>query len=233
MARARAFIGRAFVGELVGLKKIADGIHEVYRFPSHRLALRPRSGRNAAGLHCPSSLMLSACPPLESERAAWRRAPEQTAAPPSSYLASLFRRAPSRPTAKVSPMSLDQTVTHVIRLSQARAPFGALAEILQRPPALMKCNVRKKDLRSKRRLTKSSQSRGRDCQHARRVRSPEVWRRNVAFIRCFIIRMKRFLILHVVRRVTRCDGAWRDKFRFGRKSDERARGRSSPAARDR
>ena len=65
--------------------------------------------------------MLSACPPLESERAAWRRAPEQTAAPPSSYLASLFRRAPSRPTAKVSPMSLDQTVTHVIRLSQARA----------------------------------------------------------------------------------------------------------------
>ena len=57
------FIGRAFVGELVGLKKIADGIHEVYsRFPSHRLALRPRSGRNAAGLHCPSSLMLQCLP---------------------------------------------------------------------------------------------------------------------------------------------------------------------------
>ena len=71
--------------------------------------------------------MLSACPPLESERAAWRRAPEQTAAPPSSYLASLFRRAPSRPTAKVSPMSLDQTVTHVIRLSPSPADILALA----------------------------------------------------------------------------------------------------------
>ena len=73
--------------------------------------------------------MLSACPPLESERAAWRRAPEQTAAPPSSYLASLFRRAPSRPTAKVSPMSLDQTVTHVIRLSPSPAQVGAPADL--------------------------------------------------------------------------------------------------------
>ena len=84
--------------------------------------------------------MLSACPPLESERAAWRRAPEQTAAPPSSYLASLFRRAPSRPTAKVSPMSLDQTVTHVIRLSQAHALPGknALASTLFNVRGIMK-----------------------------------------------------------------------------------------------
>ena len=81
--------------------------------------------------------MLSACPPLESERAAWRRAPEQTAAPPSSYLASLFRRAPSRPTAKVSPMSLDQTVTHVIRLS--RQPVGLCS--LPRERELVQCNI--------------------------------------------------------------------------------------------
>ena len=118
MARARAFYRTSLCRRIGGTEK-DGGWHprSLSRFPSHRLALRPRSGRNAAGLHCPSSLMLSACPPLESERAAWRRAPEQTAAPPSSYLASLFRRAPSRPTAKVSPMSLDQTVTHVIRLS--------------------------------------------------------------------------------------------------------------------
>ena len=128
MARARAFYRTSLCRRIGGTEK-DRGWHprSLSRFPSHRLALRPRSGRNAAGLHCPSSLMLSACPPLESERAAWRRAPEQTAAPPSSYLASLFRRAPSRPTAKVSPMSLDQTVTHVIRLSPSGAGDRALA----------------------------------------------------------------------------------------------------------
>ena len=128
MARARAFYRTSLCRRIGGTEK-DRGWHprSLSRFPSHRLALRPRSGRNAAGLHCPSSLMLSACPPLESERAAWRRAPEQTAAPPSSYLASLFRRAPSRPTAKVSPMSLDQTVTHVIRLSPSPADILALA----------------------------------------------------------------------------------------------------------
>jgi hypothetical protein len=46
-------------------------------------------------------LRLSACSPPESNRAVWERAPEQTAAPPSSYLASLFRRAPNHPIVKV------------------------------------------------------------------------------------------------------------------------------------
>ena len=93
MARARAFYRTSLCRRIGGTEKDGGGHpRSLSRFPSHRLALRPRSGRNAPGLHCPSSLMLSACPPLESERAAWRRAPEQTAAPPSSYLASLFRR---------------------------------------------------------------------------------------------------------------------------------------------
>ena len=77
----------------------------VSRSSSHWLALRARSGRDATSLHRASSLRLSACPPLQSKRAACERAPEQTAAPPSSYLASLFRRAPSPQSAKVSPMS--------------------------------------------------------------------------------------------------------------------------------
>src|SRR6266567_178123 len=77
----------------------------VSRSSSHWLALRARSGRDATGLHRASSLRLSACPPLQSKRAACERAPEQTAAPPSSYLASLFKPAPSPQSAKVLPMS--------------------------------------------------------------------------------------------------------------------------------
>jgi hypothetical protein len=72
----------------------------------HWVALRARSGRDATGLHRASSVRLSACPPLQSKRAACERAPEQTAAPPSSYLASLFRRA-EPPKCK--------SVTHVMR----------------------------------------------------------------------------------------------------------------------
>src|SRR6266536_565758 len=49
-----------------------------------RLALLAGSGGDATRLYCPSDLMLCACPPPESNRAAWERAPEQTAAPPSS-----------------------------------------------------------------------------------------------------------------------------------------------------
>ena len=102
------FIGRAFVGAIGRAEKDGRGHpRSLSRLPSHWLALRARSSRNATGLHRASSLRLSACPPLESKRAAWRRAPEQTAAPPSSYLASLFRRAPSHPKCK--------SVTHVMR----------------------------------------------------------------------------------------------------------------------
>jgi putative transposase len=58
------FIGRAFVGELVGLKPIADNTpRSLSPWPSHRLALRTRSSRNATGLDRAPSLSLCACPP--------------------------------------------------------------------------------------------------------------------------------------------------------------------------
>ena len=45
--------------------------------PSHWLALRARTGRNATGLHRSSSLRQSARPPLQSKRAACERAPDK------------------------------------------------------------------------------------------------------------------------------------------------------------
>jgi len=59
------FIGRAFVGELVGLKSLADGGHEVY-LERHLIgfALRARSGGNATRFQSTPSLKLRACPPL-------------------------------------------------------------------------------------------------------------------------------------------------------------------------
>src|SRR5207302_4758713 len=84
------FVGRAFVGELLGLKKMPNGSHEF---------------RNATGFHSASSLKLCARPPLESKDAAWESAPEQTAAPPSSCWLVCSGALSTPSSAKVSPMS--------------------------------------------------------------------------------------------------------------------------------
>ena len=111
MARPRAFCGTSLCRRTSGTKKDGRGHpRSLSPSPSHWLALRPRFSRNATGLHRASSVRLGARPPLRSNRSAWERAPEQTAAPPSSYLASLFRRAPTRPSAKCY-------LCHAIKLS--------------------------------------------------------------------------------------------------------------------
>ena len=58
------FVGRAFVGELVGLKRMSDGSHEIYlKRHLKRVALPGGSGRYATGLCRTSTLKLRACPP--------------------------------------------------------------------------------------------------------------------------------------------------------------------------
>jgi hypothetical protein len=106
MARSRAFY-RASLCRRSGRAERDGRGHprSVSRSPSHWLALRARSSRNATGYKHASSVRQTARSPLQLNRVAWERAPEQTAALPSSYLASLFRRAPSHPRAKVLPMS--------------------------------------------------------------------------------------------------------------------------------
>ena len=72
-------------------------------FPAatHRVALRARSVRNATGCNRATSLTRTACPPLEPKIAAVERAPEQTAAPPSSYLLVCSGARSTRSNAKV------------------------------------------------------------------------------------------------------------------------------------
>ena len=70
-----------------------------------RVALRARSVRNATGCNRATSLNPDACPPLEPKIAAVERPPEQTAAPPSSYLLVCSSARSTRSNAKVLPMS--------------------------------------------------------------------------------------------------------------------------------
>ena len=97
-----------------GLERYGAGGVQAFRDWSHwpdysqkgrriESTLRGKQPGNSAASSACANWMLSGCPPLESNRAAWERAPEQTAASPSSYLASLFRRAPSHPPQKCYP----------------------------------------------------------------------------------------------------------------------------------
>ena len=87
MAGARAFCGTSLCGAIGGTERNRQrASRSLSRLASDRVALRAGSGRNATRFHRATSLKLGACPPPEPNIALRERAPEQTAAPPSSCL---------------------------------------------------------------------------------------------------------------------------------------------------